>query len=74
MPMNRGHLLLAPMFNLGEGLLWIDFLGEFGIQTLETSPCPSLFETKIPKSLIGFLPKIRQKVRKQYDLKGEYRR
>ena len=56
--------------NLGEDLLCIDFLGQFGI--LETSPsCRSPCETKIPRLWIGFLPKIGQKVRKQYDLKYE---
>ena len=48
--------------------LCINFLEQFGIKTLETSPCHSLSETKKPKLLIWFLPKIRQKIRKQYDL------
>ena len=58
--------------NLGEDLLCIDFLGHLGIQSLETSPsCRSPCETKISRLWIGFLPKIGQKVRKQYDLKYE---
>ena len=51
----------------------IDFFEQFGIKTLETSPCHSLCETKKPKLWIGFLPKIRQNIRKNMTLKGKCR-